>query len=430
MELSVLEVTGAPSKALLAISSGSVRRTSDLAIGQPMLIPVEVAGGDAKLSISLLKHLGSAVMPGDLPDKEIFAVPIAGGDGKEVKLQATRRSAPSEPPKASESEPAPKEPWHYLGYQEIQNVVQRLFDEVLRDRPAEPYKFMADRLRALKTSGDIGKAAAATPKEAECAGGAATSLFEGRASKCDIRADSDVLKSLACDAIMKSYAEPAGSGETEEARRTSEAYLNTIYNAVDDGTPPPEGDQVAKIHSAIRWNKSIEEIEQAVKEAGASLNAAVRSVDSKTGNYCLHIAAQNGHKKLVEFLLAQKADVNAQNKKGQTPLHMSIEYDFYFQSKALLAAGANPELQNGDGHKAKLGIDGGKSGAEAWDNPVTILKAVTDTKDELEVAYTALETADIALIDKGSLAQAGIAKKKACSENWDANRFMKIMQRL
>ncbi len=53
---------------------------------------------------------------------------------------------------------------------------------------------------------------------------------------------------------------------------------------------------------------------------------ALAAKDPKNGNYALHIASQNGHMDLVKFPIADKADVKVQNGKGQTPLHMSIEY--------------------------------------------------------------------------------------------------------
>merc|ERR1712039_302915 len=133
---------------------------------------------------------------------------------------------------------------------------------------------------------------------------------------------------------------------------------------------------------------------------------------------------------LTKFLVEQKADINATNGKGQTPLHMSIEYDFYFQSKYLLDAKADPSAKNNDGHEALLGIDGTKTGSEAWDYPVVILKAAENDPEQLETALQALEKADLSGANKGDLAMAGMKKKKQCSDNWDAARFMAIMNKV
>ncbi|CAE7292335.1 ACBD6 [Symbiodinium natans] len=101
-----------------------------------------------------------------------------------------------------------------------------------------------------------------------------------------------------------------------------------------------------------------------VTDAGVSRRSAAGAPDPKTGNQALHIAVQNGHRQLTQLLVAWKADVTVQNFKGQTPLHMSVEYDFHFISKLLLEKGAKPEVENADGCKAILGISGSKEGAE------------------------------------------------------------------
>jgi hypothetical protein len=186
-----------------------------------------------------------------------------------------------------------------------------------------------------------------------------------------------------------------------------------------------------KFHSAVRWAKPWSEIEAAASDV--SLQQIVGAKDPKNGNTALHIAAQNGHLDIVRRLLAEggKADgvINKQNGKGQTPLHMSVEYDFYFVSKLLLEAGASKDVKNEDGHKAILGIDGGKVDKEAWDNQVIILRAAT-TQEQLDFAFAELEKglATPELISKEQLIQTGMAKKKnpETKDIWDHKRFMSI----
>mmetsp|Transcript_45992 Transcript_45992/g.106962 ORF Transcript_45992/g.106962 Transcript_45992/m.106962 type:complete len:310 (+) Transcript_45992:88-1017(+) len=183
--------------------------------------------------------------------------------------------------------------------------------------------------------------------------------------------------------------------------------------------------EIVKFHSAVRWNKPWAEI---VEAAGAfDLKTAAIAKDPKTGNVALHIASQNGHLSTVERLISLGASVNAQNGKGQTPLHMSVEYDFYFVSKALLDAKADVDIENKDGKKAITGIEGAKVGPNAYDNPVNILKAAT-TSEQLEEAFLKLE--DVAAkgdeVDKADLIQTGMQKKKAGKDNWDHKRFMQL----
>jgi len=149
--------------------------------------------------------------------------------------------------------------------------------------------------------------------------------------------------------------------------------------------------------------------------------------DPVNGNAAIHIAAQNGHLDLVRKLIAGGAAVNAQNNKGLTALHMSAEYDFYFVSRLLLDSGAESHIMNEAGSKAINGIDGGKTGEESWDNPVTVLKAAT-TQEQLEIAFVLLDKAldTPEHVSKERLIQTGLLKKKSpdTQEIWDHKRFL------
>ncbi|CAD7942871.1 unnamed protein product [Amoebophrya sp. A25] len=179
---------------------------------------------------------------------------------------------------------------------------------------------------------------------------------------------------------------------------------------------------VTKFHSAVRWGKEIKELEPMCTPD------LVNAADPKNGNRAIHISAQNGHQAITEWLVSKGADVNAQNNKGQTPLHMSVEYDFYYQNVFLMEKGASKDLKNGEGHPAILGIDGGKTGHEAWDNPMTLLKSVSD-KESMDAAFKALEGAKAEDVDKAVLAQTGMKKKKMHADFWDAKQFMSIISK-
>jgi len=90
--------------------------------------------------------------------------------------------------------------------------------------------------------------------------------------------------------------------------------------SVDQKAAEDAGVQSKEIHSLVRWDKDLKEAVTSAVHANC--------VDDANGNYCIHIAAQNGHMGAVEFLLQAGAKVNAQNGTGQTPLHMAVAYDF------------------------------------------------------------------------------------------------------
>ncbi len=72
------------------------------------------------------------------------------------------------------------------------------------------------------------------------------------------------------------------------------------------------------IHDAVRAG-DLDKVKALVKESPD----LVSSKDEKYGQTPLHVAAFNDRKDVAEFLLANKADVNAKAKNGSTPLHLA-----------------------------------------------------------------------------------------------------------
>ena len=173
--------------------------------------------------------------------------------------------------------------------------------------------------------------------------------------------------------------------------------------------PPPEPVQSVKfseVHSAIRWNKPLEEVISLLKVDGASTIP-----DPKTGNLPIHIAAQNGHVDITRYLCYMcKVDVNAPNNLGNTALHMAIEYDYLEAANILLSHGASRKIQNAGGKLSGKGIEGGKSiellALSAADNEEELLGALKTCSD----CAADLTKSDVAVV--------GLKKKKATGVAW------------
>ncbi len=78
----------------------------------------------------------------------------------------------------------------------------------------------------------------------------------------------------------------------------------------------------------------------------------------------LHIAALEGHRAVVELLLARGAAVNATSKYGDTPLHFAITHGDREVITSLYKAGADVKIENDDGVSAvslgaKIGVNFG-----------------------------------------------------------------------
>lgn len=94
---------------------------------------------------------------------------------------------------------------------------------------------------------------------------------------------------------------------------------------------------VTEVHDAAR-NGDLKKIESLIKDSPDL-------VFSKDGNYYgytpLHWAADQGHKDVVELLMANKADVNAKDDLGQTPLNLAACFGHKDVAELLLTDGAN-----------------------------------------------------------------------------------------
>ena len=69
----------------------------------------------------------------------------------------------------------------------------------------------------------------------------------------------------------------------------------------------------------------------------------------KHGNTLLILAAQQGSKRMVKFLLRRGADVNAQNMNGCTVLHYCHAYSHAGLADYLISRGADDSIVNLDG---------------------------------------------------------------------------------
>merc|ERR1712224_1083280 len=102
------------------------------------------------------------------------------------------------------------------------------------------------------------------------------------------------------------------------------------------------GDANEAIFSAIRHNRR-ESLVLAL-DSGLSID----TVDAH-GNSLLIIAAQNNQPDLVELLARSQADLNKQNKAGNTALHYAFAFKFKAVQNILDGYGADDSIANSNG---------------------------------------------------------------------------------
>ena len=100
------------------------------------------------------------------------------------------------------------------------------------------------------------------------------------------------------------------------------------------------------LHCAV--DEGHEEVVKLLLECGANVNA-----QDKYGETVLHCAVEKGHGKVIKLLLECGANVDAKGKDGKTVLHCAVEKGYEKVVKLLLECGANVDAQNKD-HKTVL----------------------------------------------------------------------------
>merc|ERR1712204_50740 len=74
------------------------------------------------------------------------------------------------------------------------------------------------------------------------------------------------------------------------------------------------------------------------------------------GNGILHVAAQNGNKRLMKVALRWGADINGKNKQGQTALRYLFAYKYENLAAYLISKGSDDTIQNEFGYTCYDGL--------------------------------------------------------------------------
>ena len=104
--------------------------------------------------------------------------------------------------------------------------------------------------------------------------------------------------------------------------------------------PNYKGGAYDYIFSRARHGR-LDEVRTALSDNGMDVNS--RDIH---GNTLLHIACQNGNKKLVKMVLRKHADINATNNNGNTSLHFCFMYAYYGMAEYIMSKGADDTVRN------------------------------------------------------------------------------------
>ncbi len=130
------------------------------------------------------------------------------------------------------------------------------------------------------------------------------------------------------------WGSPAFCGEIHDAARNGDvAKVRALLKDHPDLVSSKGSTGETPLHVAAA--KGFDDVAQLLLAQKANVNA-----QDDNGRTPLHLAAQGGHKDVLELLLASKAEVNAKDNKGWTPLHLAASRGHKEVAELLLADGA------------------------------------------------------------------------------------------
>jgi len=113
---------------------------------------------------------------------------------------------------------------------------------------------------------------------------------------------------------------------------SSLAFCGEIHEAAKQG-------DLAKVEALLKDNPNLV----------SSKDNNVLVIDGSISQTPLHYAVSQGHKDVVAFLLANKADANVKNKYDATPLHLAASESHKDMVELLLANKADVNAKNNEG---------------------------------------------------------------------------------
>eukprot|EP01039_Chlorochromonas_danica_P000903 gene903-984_t len=142
--------------------------------------------------------------------------------------------------------------------------------------------------------------------------------------------------------------------ESMENMRTNvlgDAFSNIVDEAgliqqkVDISKAQILADDFRKLCSLCRHGKFLD-AEQLINQPDWAVPI---DYQDEQGNALLHIASQNGSKRLIKLCLRRGASLNLQNLTGQTALHFAFGYGYNEAGEYLVSKGADDSIRNKDG---------------------------------------------------------------------------------
>eukprot|EP00930_Biecheleria_cincta_P092908 TRINITY_DN8299_c0_g1_i1.p1 TRINITY_DN8299_c0_g1~~TRINITY_DN8299_c0_g1_i1.p1 ORF type:complete len:405 (+),score=69.96 TRINITY_DN8299_c0_g1_i1:59-1216(+) len=149
LEFICLEAKNLPPKPVLAVKTGSVRRQVKLEVNHPFVVP-EPGSSSVQVELALFQQLASQLLPDEGTAETTCAIPVRRPDGTASQVKLSIHRGASAASKAATEDDTLGVTKDYLDQHHLQQRVQGLIQDVLREQPQDPYRYMLTQLRKVQ----------------------------------------------------------------------------------------------------------------------------------------------------------------------------------------------------------------------------------------------------------------------------------------
>lgn len=159
MQVSVKDTNGIPEGSILSIRAGQIRRQGSIACGKPMQFDTSVINANP-FKIDIFAPVASKRLT-LAPNNEFYSVELSGSGGQSMKLQLDIKEAANSLSDDNKADAGAKqerrqkvadETQDYIDKHQIVNFVQNLMQNLLAEKPGDPYAYMEQHLAAVQSA--------------------------------------------------------------------------------------------------------------------------------------------------------------------------------------------------------------------------------------------------------------------------------------
>ena len=165
LEINLLSKSGLTDDSILSVRAGTVRRQALINSGRPFRFPKTSMDGNP-IKIDVMQTVGSAYLVLN-PNSEQYKVTFDKDSKISAELSVKKvdgsGAEAKEEPAAKEVAMSAKDAKEYLEAHQILQFVQAVLQTVIKDRPTDPYKYMARHFLSGYDQGESKAEVAASP---------------------------------------------------------------------------------------------------------------------------------------------------------------------------------------------------------------------------------------------------------------------------